>query len=168
MFPSHDQFANVCGDGTYYNLGEGSVVTILYDVGNNVYPGDGAGTAAYFTAPVAGKYFFTFSLTYSVAIGANENAAAASPYDVDLVLEIESTTDTFTFAESKWERTDIYPYNFAYANIGCCNMEGCIDLGLGDTVDFSFMYNRGVANNVSVVGSASTDLRTFVSGYLVA
>ena len=53
---------NVTGDGTSYTLGDtddGVALTEIYDQGNNLTPGAGGG--ATFTAPVAGRYFFSYA-----------------------------------------------------------------------------------------------------------
>lgn len=44
------------------NLGETTVLTEVYDLGNDFYIGDGAGTAATFTAPQDGKYQLNYAV----------------------------------------------------------------------------------------------------------
>ena len=66
-----------------YTLGNSSVLTKVYDVGNTVFPGDGAndGMPATFTAPVTGTYFisFTVGLTSSTAGTLAVNAIIEAP-----------------------------------------------------------------------------------------
>ena len=49
---------NATGDGTTVALGALAVFTENFDLGNDFYPGSGAGARAYFTAPKDGLYFF--------------------------------------------------------------------------------------------------------------
>lgn len=57
-------------NGTDYAMGANVALTELFDVGNNFYPGDGAGAPAVFTAPVSGKYYFEFLSLFIVGAGA--------------------------------------------------------------------------------------------------
>ncbi len=51
-------------NGTDYPMGAFVALTKLFDVGNNITTGDGAGTEAVFTAPVTGKYYFEFYISF--------------------------------------------------------------------------------------------------------
>jgi hypothetical protein len=44
-----------------YLMGSGVAMTTVLNGGGGFYPGDGAGTPASFTAPISGKYFFSFT-----------------------------------------------------------------------------------------------------------
>jgi len=62
-------FAKPPAQVTYY-LGKSVILTKLFDVGNNVYPGNGSGGngrsgEAYFTAPINGIYMIGACITYS-------------------------------------------------------------------------------------------------------
>jgi hypothetical protein len=52
-----------------YNLGTLAALTVTENEGAAFYPGDGTGTAAVFTAPVNGNYYF--SVTFAVGRGAS-------------------------------------------------------------------------------------------------
>ena len=54
-------------NGTDYEMGANIALTQFFDVGNNFFPGDGAGDPARFTAPVTGKYYFEFIVKFATA-----------------------------------------------------------------------------------------------------
>lgn len=57
---------NVSGDGTTeYYLGKGSALSETYDIGSNLYPGNGTTAPAKFTAPVNGLYEFKMTVCIS-------------------------------------------------------------------------------------------------------
>jgi hypothetical protein len=51
---------DVTGDGTAYDIGSSAAMTEIIDQNGDFSPGDGAGTAASFTAPVDGNYYFSW------------------------------------------------------------------------------------------------------------
>ena len=73
------------GIGTY--LGADTVLTEIFDIGNDVFPGDGVGTAATFTAPNTAKYLLTVNVKYSSSLTVN--------YSANLVLKIITSNRTY-------------------------------------------------------------------------
>jgi hypothetical protein len=94
-----------------YFLGTYEALTKVIDTGNNVYPGDGSGTAASFTAPVDGVYLIGggvnsltniqlefFLVTTSSAFGIYQGTTTSSAGIAGAVLVNLSASDTV-----KWE-----------------------------------------------------------------
>lgn len=70
--------ANFAGASTY-TMGEQVALTELFDVGNNFYPGDGAGAGAYYQAQDTGIYFFEFYVLLTGAIGSTGTITVSTP-----------------------------------------------------------------------------------------
>jgi hypothetical protein len=77
-------------DGSEYAMGSGVILTEIFDVTNNFYPGDGTGGAATFTAPVTGKYymeFYVFTTTTAalsvISIVVSGDVSTARTYKLD-------------------------------------------------------------------------------------
>lgn len=62
---------NVIGNiSNFYALGSSAALTVIFDVGGNVYPGNGSGSPATFTAPVTGLYYL--AMCVNVFLGGND------------------------------------------------------------------------------------------------
>ena len=137
---------NVTGDGTTYSLGQSLVLNEYWDDGGNFYIGDGVGHAAYFTAPVSGKYYFTASI-----VASNLNNV---PVWGDSVRIYVDTTGGPSF------------FNPVTAALGTQGIfcSGIVHLNVADKVYFRFKADIAAAGKT--IGVAGTS--THVSGFLVA
>ena len=59
--------ANVTGNGAIHFIGSTTATTTVYNVGGNYYPGDGAGTPAFYTVPINGTYLFTVDFSADIS-----------------------------------------------------------------------------------------------------
>lgn len=131
---------------TPYLLGANVVMTKLFDDGNNVYPGDGIGANAYFTAPITGKYYLEVYFGYLSAL-------------VPASITITTTARSYTFTPDT-----------GAGQRAKCGYSVVTDMTMGDTATFSFLvasspltilgqYNPG--GNISFINS------TRMSGFLI-
>ncbi|MGD8305133.1 MAG: hypothetical protein PVF17_00635 [Ignavibacteria bacterium] len=137
--------ANVTGNGTIYSLGSGTALTEIYDQNSDFDPGDGAGSAATFTAPVTGKYY----------IGLKINATDFGASSADCFFRIVTSNRTY---ESN--------LGTFVSNTRLCVLSVIADMDAGDTATFEIESIGVGADNVDLIGAA--DGRTLVNGYLVA
>lgn len=79
--------SGVLGTGTGTYLGKNVVLTEIFDVGSDFYPGNGSGTSAKFTAPSTAKYYLNVNVKYGSSSTIN--------YFADLVLKIVTSNRTY-------------------------------------------------------------------------
>lgn len=130
-------------NGSPYAIGANLALTELFDVGNNFFPGDGAGTGCSFVAPATGIYNFILSAISPQVITGN-----APRWII--------TTPARTYL-ARGELSQVYQLNIT------------TDLTMGQVVTFS-MSNPGLpANPWTIQGnSTSNGFCTSVSGYRIA
>lgn len=134
--------ANATGNGATYTLGSlTTALTEVFDQGSNFNPGNGAGTAATFTAPVTGKYFLTYQLGFTLV-------TAGTGYTLNMI----TSNRTYQMAFIK--------------SAGACRYEINVlaDMDAGDTVTYTAVATGEAGDIQSIAGGAT--LVTFVSGYL--
>lgn len=143
--------SNITGDGTFYALGEQSMLNEYFDDGGNFYVGDGIGNPAYFQAPANGKYFFTLSIVLS-------NLTTA-PVHGDRIHIYAANDDT-----SNWGSVSFFnPVTNALGDqsVFC---SGMMHLVVGDKVYFRIEVDiAGCGKTIGIDGPT-----THVSGFLVA
>jgi hypothetical protein len=128
--------------GSTYYLGAIVALTKLFDAGNNVSPGDGSGTAAVFTAPVAGVYLVG---------GALQSSTSGSP--ASYFMEIETTDSLFTMYVGDSSLNEI-------------DQQVLVLLKAGDTVMWPFDWNFGGTSKP--IGGGTSPYITYIYGYLVS
>ena len=159
MYIQSVDVANVCGDATFYELGAGAILTDLFDVGDHVYPGDGVGARAYFTAPTTGTYFLGFMVTYSF----ESHAAVWDPGY--LYLEIITTARNYIQHTRLGTDTMRSTGYYDFRNTGA--IEATVDMTAGDTAYFRVAYDRSDANSVNILGS-NEPVITYIYGQRVS
>jgi hypothetical protein len=148
------QAANQTGlwiGGTTYTLGTSAVLTESFDVGNNFFPGDGAGSPATFTAPVTGKYYLQLDIT--------ANAQSQSSYVSSCIAQIVTPARTY-------QSEPTYTLAPGGSIVKAAPLSVCADLTAGDVVT----YIAAVRANLAASGGTllgGTPLVTFCSGFLV-
>lgn len=140
------------GSGAYL-LGQSVVLTKIFDDGDNVYVGDGAGASATFTAPVAGKYFLNLCVQFYSADNAEE-------YVSELFLRIITTARTYYHGLTQ---------SVLVPMLECTrNFSTCADMDLGDVATFSMVANLlPGTGTITVKGGAIAAPVTWISGYLI-
>jgi hypothetical protein len=135
------------GDGTNVSLGAvTTALTELYDIGGNFNPGDGAGAAATFTAPVTGKYMLIMSVLYQQVTSSHQPQ-----------ITILTTARNYTNGNYGSGATGNQPLFFSVI----------ADMTATDTATFRCTVS-GSTKTVDIYGATSSDMRTFVQGYLIA
>jgi hypothetical protein len=154
-----------------YNMGSQNVLTEIFDVGNNFFPGDGAGGAAFFTAPATGFYQFYFQVTVlSFSSGSSGVLILTEPF-------LSITTTARTFQTNQYAPGAISSFltggsqgtSQSGNNFHTWNMSSLCDMTIGDTAIFNISVSLAGNNSISVIGtSSSTVLNTWIQGYRVA
>jgi hypothetical protein len=134
----------VTGDGTAFKLGSGNALTIKFDQGSNFT------TAGTFTAPVTGKYYLGYGISYQTSTSVSTSA------------QVRIVTTNATYGLS-----DINPVN-ANSSGGRCGLTGggVFLMAANDTAIFQVVGSGGTKN--AGIGGTSSFERTFVCGYLIA
>lgn len=149
--------ADVTGNNVDYGLGATQVVTEVYDSGNNYSPGDGAGTAAVFTAPSNGKYYFYMKIGISVTGAGNQV--------IDIPLNIVTTARTYRSSNN----TKLVVGGTASESIQSYDLSCIADMTSGDTAEFHVIGTNKTTQTVSILGSGLvTTPLTYVCGYQVS
>lgn len=134
-----------------YFLGSGPALVELYDIGNNFSVGGGA--AAYFQAPVDGKYYFNFNVT----VIANSRAVTQGS-----VVQINSPP---SFSQIPGMVRDDWIPSGVIATLATANS---FALTAGNRVYFPFRTNgSGTGANYTIQGSTATNLITYISGFML-
>jgi C1q domain len=129
---------NITGDGTIAQLGKTAAATVLTNVGSNFNPGNGAGTAASYTVPVTGLYFFYMYTDFSVG------ASATAGVDFSMGL---SGSAGFNFSKGPTSNSVVGYEN----NSGEINVGGSCVLQLTATNVINFVVqSNGNAKNVTI------------------
>jgi hypothetical protein len=130
-----------------YLLGATTALTTIFDTTNNLFPGDGSGSPAVFTAPTTGKYYLNMCVAGIGAGSASGNAiveigTTMRAYDNEFFLTI-TTTD-----------------------YGSMSFSVCADLNALDEVNFNVLA-VSFSGNFVVHGSAAANPVTWISGFLI-
>lgn len=134
--------SNVTGDGTAYQL---ICDNIIFNNGSNYN-----NTTGVFTAPVTGKYLFILSVELNGVTAAFTNA---------FLLIVTTARNYLGY--------NINPSVLAAPNTQpSMEMTAIADMTAGDTMHGTVTVNGGT-KVVGIVGNTSTDVRTFIQGYLI-
>lgn len=132
---------------TPYDLGSEVILTQLFDVGGLVFPGDGLGAPAVFTAPVTGKYYFELYISIS-----STNAGAINT-------TITTTSRTYSRREqgspSTTETSSLYTV--------------VTDMTMGQTATFTIdaFLAAGVGTYIALGNGGQNINSTRISGFLI-
>lgn len=144
---SYYQNGDVGPTNATVTLGASAVLTKIFDDGNNVFPGDGIGGAAYFAAPVTGRYYLEF---YAV----NGNTGAA---DSNTTVQVITPERTYTSTQ---------PSSLGGVQ-GSTGYTVVTDLIAGEHVTYT--VTNSVINHV-IAGNTTPALNNFstrISGFLL-
>ncbi len=142
--------------GTVYDMGTQVALTKLFDVGNNFFPGDGAGAGAVFTAPVTGKYYFEFYVVHTGQSPAN----GVPPSRISIITSKRTYTHRIPNSTSQ-EGTKL---NEIYTVV--------TDLDLGETATFEILINQSIPVLGYIINGNSSptttgENSTRISGFLI-
>ena len=149
-----------------YRIGVGGPDSILnqkYDDDNNFYPGDGVSTPASFTAPITGKYYIEFYVTFQTSVFSG--SAAFSPLILSIV-QAGSASNIFQYfyqPNSAAVQGTFYP--FLYSTV--------IDLVANDVLTFTIQVGASSISPVRLIGQtggtymAQSNYATYVAGFLI-
>ena len=158
-----------------YDMGSLSILTEIYDVGNNFFPGDGGGGEAFFTAPATGFYYFHFQATLT-----NKSAFTASVSILsEPILSIVTTARSFMtdqYVSTPTTTNGSFIFNAGTQgpgqigdNFHTWTITALADMTIGDTAVFNVqMLVLGNASLVVVGTNATTKLNTYIMGYRIA
>jgi len=138
----------VLGTGVGTSLGANIILTEIFDVGNDVFPGDGAGAAATFTAPETAKYLLTVNVKYSSSLTTN--------YSASLVLKIITSNRTYVMditAKTSPGLEDIR------------NISVFADMDASDTASYFLAASEASGAAIDIAGAAVNTPVTWISGY---
>ena len=146
---------NVTGDNTIVQLGALAALTVQFDVGGNVYPGNGAGSPATFTAPATGYYYFQIAASIF-------NSADATAFTMSVVTPNRTYRTFFNL--------DLYSGVPNTGNPSASLFSTMADMTVGDVATFTIQANfSGSAKAVSIysnLGLANSTL-TSISGFKI-
>lgn len=135
--------ANASGDGTTHSVGSITATTSIIDRNNDMTEGNGAGTGAIFTAPVAGLYQFNFILQIDIDATGGDFIA----------IQVATTSRTFYVT--------LYPTENTVMNLfgldGDLGFSGTFfeDMSASDTASFQFISSGGAKADDIVDGYIS-------------
>jgi len=123
--------SNVSGDATAHDVGSVTATTSIADRGSDMTEGDGAGTGATFTAPVAGIYQFCFGLQIDIDATGGDT------------LTVQIVTSNRTFPVTVYPTENLVSGLFGVG--GDLMWEGTVieELAASDTVVFRFTCTGG-------------------------
>lgn len=141
------------GGTGYYNLGSSVALTQIFDDGGNVYAGSGAGAAAYFTAPVTGKYFLNLNVQFD---STNTTGVQVS----ELTIEIVTSNRTYYHGVTQSIRVPMDELTKKFSV--------CADMDATDTAQFRVKADLdGDPGTITVKGDVAATPITWISGYLI-
>jgi len=148
----------ILGGAETYLLGTSSALVEKFDVGGDLYPGNGVGAYAVFTAPISGKYYLHMAVKIQTYAGAPVPIVPLYDPDIRIITTnkeyaLISNEDTYTFATSyfydKWKHISIVT-----------------EMAAGDTAIYYVQCNVGNSGSLNIGGS-SVYQTTYVDGYYV-
>lgn len=146
-------------------IGEDTILTVDYDVSSAFFPGDGAGTGAYYTAPVSGKYVFHVLLSVAPVTNPIPGATGCGePY-----LFLEETSAAYGCGQATSFSNNI---NGTRAGRKTTMATFQINMGIGDVVEFNFSTVPKTYPSVGcfIVGKETDyalEYGTSISGFLL-
>lgn len=154
------------GGATTYDMGTQDPMTVDVNVGGAFFPGDGVGTAASFTAPVNGRYFFSFFLGWTRGGGTSPSINTASAI-------INTPTRSFAQVDGNGFTSTAGSVLFVRESVGCNTV---VQLNTGDMVTFTAAVVASPLNSNPAVRGIITPYAlipglmvapTYVTGYLI-
>lgn len=136
--------ANVSGDNTTHSVGSVTATTSIIDRNGDMTEGDGAGTGAVFTAPVAGMYQLNFILQVDTSSGSGGDSMA-----------IQVATSSRTFYVTLYPTTNLISSLVGInGDLGFCGTF-FEDMAASDTASFQF-----------ISGPSGSKVDDIVDGYI--
>lgn len=134
-------------------LGAAVVMTEVYDIGNNFTVGDGAGTAAKFTAPQDGKYLLQVQIKYNALAGASTTNTK--------YIEIQTSNRTYRKTITRTTTLGVLTPTEALS------FDVIADMDSADTVEY-YAYSSDIIATFTIGGdvAGTGEYETFVSGTL--
>jgi hypothetical protein len=149
--------SNVSGDGTVHAIGSVTPLDEHVDVGNNFFPGDGAGNGATFTAPVTGIYLISFGISSRIGIpagGVDQRTILSSSSGTSITIGNYPTSNRIA---------NLYGAGFVYLWTGTT----FIPMTAGDILQFQFISSGGAkVDSVNGINSALNSTESWISGCL--
>lgn len=137
---------NATGDGTTVSMGGGTAaLTEIYDRNSDFTVGNGAGTAATYTAPVTGIVKLVFQVLLQQVIAAGQSQ-----------VNIVTSNRTYTYGNTGTSFTGNQPLATTVL----------ADMDSADTATFSVSVGN-MTKIVDIYGPNTSDCRTFVQGWLM-
>lgn len=138
---------------TNYFLGATVILAQDFDQGTNVFAGDGAGTAAFFTAPVTGVYSLTMELS-----------AKMSGLSDQCIISQFIITPLKTFSQAMGTR---YLYSLTQDNTGALSFSVVAKMNAGQQAFFAYQVQlSGVS--VAIANVTIKQNYSLISGYLIS
>jgi hypothetical protein len=139
---------NKTGNGSLYSV---LFDTTTFDLASNITLNSSGKTI--FTAPVAGKYFFSTSISY------NSLTSAMTNTQTRIVTTANNVINSFLNIGAVKDSSNIYTVSYSII----------LPMSSGDIANIDVLIQNGAGNTAGLLGSGSaTPQATFWSGYLVA
>lgn len=145
--------------GGTITVGSLSVFPENFDIGNNYFEGNGAGTPASFTAPEDGKYHLTLTL-WGI-----QGVSTSFPSNVEWQIRINAGTKTFMWLYNERSVQATLPQTSGAYTASI--IAPIVELDMGDVVTYSITHVTTITNtDFTIFSSAGT--ASYLSGYQVA
>jgi hypothetical protein len=155
-------------DGSFYSLGSSVALTSIYDnSGGAVYPGNGSGAAATFTAPATGLYFL--SANFSTVQTTSSSGELASPR-IAITGNVATANNYFDFTDTT---------TISGSALSAVSIAGAFAMTVGDVAQFqvtryftfgssTYMVN-GKKALMSIFSTITypVSVNTYISGYRI-
>jgi trimeric autotransporter adhesin len=147
--------------GTADVNGNPSTLSVIYDVGSNLFAGDGASSPATYTAPITGKYSLTFNACF-FGNGLITTGSGAGILGIQVIITTTARTYSLTLSP-------VY-YNPGNGQQSASSVSVEADMTAGDVATWTvFAANSvlGVNNGIGLLSSGTSNPLTWISGNLI-
>ena len=149
---------------TSFKLGltSGVIMTEIYDINNDFFPGDGITTGATFTAPSTGKYHLTFRIHYDATI-------ATTGYSYGYARRAVIITSKHLYTDY---RSITHGSTYRDSRNSICTIDVLAEMDVGDTAIYHFFYQAASSSTATdydcnIVGGTTSNMETYISARLV-
>jgi len=145
----------VLGGPETYRLGTSVALTEIFNVGNGLYPGNGVGAYAIFTAPLDGRYYLHMAVKFEVPL------PPPPPFKRDPDIRIITTNKEYALISNEDVSYGAYYDKYKHISI-------IVEMLQGDTAIFQTMCDIANPGFITLTAKDLWNIQqTFIDGYYV-